>query len=66
MVERYDDAPLPRAHAVPGGPGPLADGDQVPHHPRTPAPTRRQHAYGWTVAVVVLVVMLLGIAGWWA
>ncbi|MEU5908123.1 hypothetical protein [Micromonospora sp. NPDC047527] len=63
MHERPPDGPLPPAYPVPGARPPCPDGDRVPCLPRTPrAPlTRRQYAYGLTMAVVVLVLFVLGV-----
>ncbi|MDG4818483.1 hypothetical protein O7628_23645 [Micromonospora sp. WMMD956] len=65
MRERPHDGPLPVAHPMPGGRPPQPDGDRVPGPPRpTRAPLRlRQYAYGATIAVVVLVLLVLGVLG---
>ncbi|MEU4567449.1 hypothetical protein [Micromonospora sp. NPDC023956] len=65
MRERPHDGPLPAARPVPGARPPHPDGDQVPGPARPDrAPlTRRQYAYGLTVAVLVLILLLVGILG---
>jgi hypothetical protein len=65
MRERPHDGPLPAAHPVPDGRPPQPDGDRVPG-PTRPARapvSRRQYAYGATIAVVVLVLLVLGVLG---
>ncbi|MGC4789848.1 hypothetical protein ACLQ22_18690 [Micromonospora sp. DT178] len=63
MQERPHDGPLPAAHPVPGALARHPDGDQVPCPPRPQrAPlTRRQYAYGITVTLLVLVLVVAGI-----
>jgi hypothetical protein len=65
MRERPHDGPLPAAYPVPGAPPPQPDGDRVPCPARpVRAPlARRQYAYGVTIALVVLVLLLFGILG---
>ncbi|MFI2664663.1 hypothetical protein [Micromonospora carbonacea] len=65
MRERPHDGPLPAAHPMPGGRPPQPDGDRVPCPARLArAPvSRRQYAYGATIAVVVLVLLVLGVLG---
>ncbi|MFG1799623.1 hypothetical protein ACGFI4_05525 [Micromonospora carbonacea] len=65
MRERPHDGPLPAAHPMPDGRPPQPDGDRVPGPPRPArAPiSRRQYAYGATIAVVVLVLLVLGVLG---
>ncbi|MFI6226622.1 hypothetical protein ACIBCR_04785 [Micromonospora echinospora] len=63
MRERPHDGPLPAARPVPGARPPHPDGDRVPSPPgpvRAPL-TRRQYAYGLTVALLVLVLLVVGI-----
>ncbi|MGN9813120.1 hypothetical protein ACTMSW_27665 [Micromonospora sp. BQ11] len=63
MHERPPDGPLPPAYPVPGARPPHPDGDRVPCPPRREhAPlTRRQYAYGLTIALCVLVLFVVGI-----
>ncbi|WBB81598.1 hypothetical protein O7606_09655 [Micromonospora sp. WMMD882] len=69
MRERPHDGPPPRAYPVPGARPPHPDGDRVPGpapqerpaRPDGPAPTRRQYAYGLTVALLVLVLLVVGV-----
>ncbi|MER5705196.1 hypothetical protein ABT023_25085 [Micromonospora sp. NPDC002296] len=65
MHERPLDGPLPAAYPVAGAPPRQPDGDRVPcpSRPDRATLTRRQYAYGLTVALVVLVLLLLGIFG---
>ncbi|WP_158560015.1 hypothetical protein [Micromonospora sp. LHW51205] len=52
----------PHRMTWPGGRCP--DGAAVPQPPRPAPPARRHLLAGWTVAAVVLVLMVAGIAGW--
>ncbi|MEV0330079.1 hypothetical protein AB0H63_27040 [Micromonospora echinospora] len=66
MRERPHDGPLPTARPVAGARPPHPDGDRVPSPvgPGRRAPlTRRQYAYGLTVALLVLVLLVVGILG---
>ncbi|WP_416905428.1 hypothetical protein [Micromonospora echinospora] len=63
MRERPHDGPLPTARPVPGARPPHPDGDRVPApagQVRAPL-SRRQYAYGLTVALLVLVLLVAGI-----
>ncbi|OZV80994.1 hypothetical protein CA850_12635 [Micromonospora echinospora] len=63
MRERPHDGPPPTARPVPGARPPHPDGDRVPHPVRPPRPplSRRQYAYGLTVALIILVLLVVGI-----
>ncbi|WDZ87841.1 hypothetical protein [Micromonospora cathayae] len=72
MRERPHDGPPPRAYPVPGARPPHPDGDRVPtpaphehaaraDHPQRAPLTGRQYAYGLTVALLVLVLLVIGV-----